>query len=71
MVKPLLVYRAGDRWFGSEVAWKRSGSGFYRETTLIEIPQSPEEIEKFAVENGYGVEWRDSAPTRPEAVAAN
>ena len=70
-MKPLLVYRAGERWFGSEVAWKRSGSGFYRETSLIEIPQSVEEIKKFAAENDYAIDWRDCAPMRPEAVAAS
>ena len=67
MLKPLLVYRAGEKWFGSDVSWKRSGSGSYRETILIEIPQNPEEIEKFAAENGYAIEWRDQTPTRPQA----
>lgn len=71
MLKPLLVYRAGEKWCGSEVSWKRSGSGSYRETTLIEIPQDPQAIEKFAEENGYAVEWRDRASSPAETVAAS
>lgn len=62
-MKCLIVFEAGGRWFGSEVGWKRSGSGFYRETTSLTIPQTREEIEKFAEEYGYSVEWR--GPMRP------
>ena len=61
-MKCLIVYQAGDRWFGSDVGWKRSGSGFYREISGIEIPQTREEIEKFAKENDYSIEWRGPAP---------
>jgi hypothetical protein len=61
-MKCLLVYRAGDQWVGSEISWKRSGSGTYRETSLIEIPQTREEIERFAAENGYSIEWRGPIP---------
>ena len=57
-MKCLLVYRAGDQWIGSEINWKRSGSGTYRETSLIEIPQTRAEIDRFAAENGYSIEWR-------------
>ena len=68
-MKSLIVYQAGDDWFGQDVSWKRSGSGFYREITGIGIPQSKEAIEKFAAENGYSIEWRGSttseAPPRP------
>jgi hypothetical protein len=66
LMKSLIVYRAGDRYFGSEVAWKRSGSGFYREISGLEVPQSKAEIEKFAQENGFSIEWRGTIP----AVAA-
>jgi hypothetical protein len=62
LMKCLIVYRAGDRFFGSEVAWKRSGSGFYREISGLDVPQSPTEIEKFAQDNGYAIEWRGPVP---------
>ena len=47
-MKCLIVYYLDGKWFGEEVAWKRSGSGTYREISRIEIPQSREEIEAFA-----------------------
>jgi hypothetical protein len=68
-MKCLIVYKAGDRWFGSEVAWKRSGSGFYREIAGVEVPQSREEIEKFARANDYAIEWRTPAPPTREKAA--
>lgn len=61
-MKSLIVYRAGERWFGSEVAWKRSGSGNYREISGVEIPQTRAEIERFARENDFSIEWRSPAP---------
>jgi hypothetical protein len=61
-MKNLLVYWSDGRWFGSEISWKRSGSGSYRETALIEIPQTPADIEKFAAENQYSIEWRKPLP---------
>ena len=61
-MKSLIVYRAGDRWFGSEVAWKRSGSGNYREISGVDVPQSRPEIERFARENDFSIEWRSAAP---------
>jgi len=68
-VKCLIVYRAGDRWFGSEVAWKRSGSGSYRETSGVDLPQSRAEIERFAREHDFSIEWRSPAPTdEPKAA---
>jgi hypothetical protein len=67
-MKCLIVYRAGDQWFGSEVAWKRSGSGFYREISGVEVPQTRAEIEQFAGDNGYSIEWRGPIPI--EAPAA-
>jgi hypothetical protein len=65
-LKNLMVYRAGGTWFGSEVEWARSGSGWYRQTTGVPIPQSRAEIERFAAENGYKLEWLD--PIDGEAV---
>jgi hypothetical protein len=61
-MKCLIVYYLDGKWFGEEVAWKRSGSGTYREISRIEIPQSREEIEAFALENRYRIEWRGEIP---------
>jgi hypothetical protein len=58
----LIVYHLDGKWFGEEVAWKRSGSGSYREVSRIEIPQSKEAIEEFAAENRYRIEWRGEIP---------
>jgi hypothetical protein len=58
----LIVYYLDGKWFGEEVAWKRSGSGFYREISRIEIPQSKEAIEEFAREHKYRIEWRGVTP---------
>ena len=49
-MKCLIVYYLAGKWFGEEVAWKRSGSGTYREISRIEVPQSRLEIERFARE---------------------
>jgi hypothetical protein len=61
-MKNLSVYWSDGRWYGSEITWKRSGSGSYRETSPIEIPQTKAEIDKFARENQYAVEWRQPLP---------
>jgi hypothetical protein len=61
-MKPLIVYYIDGKWYGEEVAWKRSGSGTYREISRIEIPQSKEEIVKFAAANRYAIEWRGPIP---------
>lgn len=61
-MKCLIVYHVDNHWFAEEVEWKRSGSGFYRETTRIEIPQSKSEIEKFAAERRFRVEWQGEIP---------
>ncbi len=71
-MKCLIVYYANGEWFGEAVGWKRSGSGWYRETSRIEIPQSKAAIEKFAAENRYVIEWRGLIPaaSTQEAVVA-
>ena len=61
-MKCLIVYYVGGHWTGEEVAWKRSGSGSYREVSRIEIPQSKSEIEAFARANRYVIEWRGAIP---------
>ena len=67
-MKCLIVYFLDGKWFGEDVAWKRSGSGSYREISRIEIPQSKKAIEEFAAENHYRIEWRGEVPaTSPSA----
>ncbi|MEO6810584.1 MAG: hypothetical protein ABI353_15825 [Isosphaeraceae bacterium] len=66
-MKSLIVYYAEGRWFGSEVGWKRSGSGFYREISGLEIPQTRAEIEQFARLNHYAIEWRGLIPVEEPA----
>jgi hypothetical protein len=61
-MKCLIVYCLDGKWYAEEVAWKRSGSGTYREISRIEVPQSKEEILKFAAENRYSIEWRGQIP---------
>ena len=56
-MKSLVVYYLDGKWFGEEASYKRSGSGYYREYTRIDIPQSKAEIERFAAENRYKIEW--------------
>ena len=41
---------------------KRSGSGSYRETSRIEVPQSRAAIEEFARQNKFRIEWRGDIP---------
>ncbi len=67
-MKNLVVYFLDGKWYGEEASYKRSGSGFYREYSRIEVPQSKAEIERFAAENRYKIEWRGLIPT--EAVTA-
>jgi hypothetical protein len=71
-MKCLIVYHIGGQWFGEEVSWKRSGSGTYREVSRIEIPQSKAQIEIFARENRYVIEWRGEIPSDapPTAISA-
>jgi hypothetical protein len=69
-MKCLIVYYANGQWFGEEVSWKRSGSGTYRETSRIEIPQTKAAIEAFAEENRYVIEWRGVIPTEAATAAA-
>jgi hypothetical protein len=69
-MKCMIVYWNDGKWFASDVQWKRSGSGSYRETSPLVIPQTKEEIQKFATENGYSVEWRPPLPPEVPAAAA-
>ena len=67
-MKSLTVYHLDGKWYGSEVDWARSGSGFYRQTKLIEIPQTKDAIVEFAREHVYKIEWRGPIPAEPAAV---
>jgi hypothetical protein len=66
-MKCLIVYHNAGQWFGSEVEWARSGSGFYRQITGTAVPQSKEEIKRFAKANGYSIEWRGPIPEEQTA----
>jgi hypothetical protein len=67
----LFVYYLDGKWYGEEATYKRSGSGYYTEYARIEVPQSKAEIEKFAAENHYKIEWRGEIPEQsPTAGAA-
>jgi hypothetical protein len=67
-MKCLIVYFLAGRWYGEEVSWKRSGSGTYREISRIEVPQSKSEIEKFAIEHRYRIEWRGELPAESRSA---
>jgi hypothetical protein len=67
-MKCLIVHYVNGTWFGEEVSWKRSGSGFYREIARIEIPQSKPAIEEFAAENNYRIEWRGEIPAESRSA---
>ncbi len=70
-MKCLIVYYVGGQWTGEEVSWKRAGSGTYREVSRIDIPQSRAEIEKFALENRYVIEWRGAIPAETAQASAS
>ncbi len=70
-MKCLIVYYFQGQWIGEEVSWKRAGSGTYRETVRIEIPQSKAAIEQFAAENRFKIEWRGPVPSDEAARAAS
>lgn len=67
-MKTLIVYYIDGTWYGEDVSWKRSGSGTYREISRIEVPQTREEILKFAAENRYAIEWRGSFPEERQSA---
>jgi hypothetical protein len=69
-MKSLVVYYLDGKWYGEEATYKRSGSGYYREYTRIDIPQSKAEIERFAAENQYKIEWRGEIPEEASTAAA-
>jgi hypothetical protein len=66
-MKCLIVHETDKGFIGEEVEYKRSGSGFYRETSSRTIPQNRDEITKFATENGYSIEWRKLQPAPASA----
>lgn len=66
----LIVYYLNNEWFGETVEWKRSGSGTYRELTRVVLPQSKAEIEKYAADHGYKIEWRGDVPSAAAAASS-
>lgn len=70
-LKCLHVYFADGKWFGSEIEWARSGSGWYRQTSGMPVPQSKAEIEAFAAKNGYRIVWQGVIPDEEKALAAS
>jgi hypothetical protein len=68
-MKSLIIYSLDGKWYGEEATYKRSGSGFYREYTRIEVPQSKTEIERFAAENRFKIEWRGEIPEQAAITA--
>jgi hypothetical protein len=69
-VKCLIVYYVNGQWIGEEVNWKRSGSGSYREVARIEIPQTKAQIEAFAAEHRFVIEWRGKLPAETPSAAS-
>lgn len=67
-MKCLIVYYLDGKWYGEEVEWKRSGSGNYREISRVEVPQSREEIVKFAEARRYSIEWRGELPAERQSA---
>lgn len=66
----LFVYYLEGKWYGEEGSYKRSGTGTYIEYSRIEVPQSKAEIEKFAAENHYKIQWRGQIPEEAPTGAA-
>ena len=67
-MKCLIVYYLDGKWYGEDVSWKRSGSGTYREISRIEVPQSKQEIIKFAAARNYVIEWRGEIPEERQSA---
>ena len=65
----LIVYYLEGQWFGEIVDWKRSGTGTYRELARVVLPQSKAEIEKYAADNQYKIEWRGEIPNESPTAA--
>jgi hypothetical protein len=67
-MKRLYVYRARDRWFGQSIETESTEGGLVETITNISIPQSKGEIEAYARENGYRLEW-DVPPASEHTTA--
>ena len=67
-MKCLIAHRTDKGWFGELVEYKKSGSGYYRETSAVPVPQGEAEIVAFAKENDYSIEWRDITLSVPGVV---
>ena len=67
-MKRLYVYRAKDRWFGQLIGTESTEGGVIETITNISVPQSSTEIEVYARENGYRLEW-DVPPASGDQAA--
>ncbi len=67
-MKRLHVYRARDRWFGQSIETESTEGGVVETITNISIPQTRAEIEAYARENGYRLEW-DVPPASGDPTA--
>ena len=68
-MKCLIVHQTDKGFLGEEITWRKSGSGFYRETSTLAIPQNEADLVKFAQENAYSIEWRNLRPEPQPAMA--
>jgi hypothetical protein len=62
MARRLIAYRVGGRWFAQVV----EDRGDFKEIRRVDVPQSQNEIESYARENGYEIEWGDAADRRAD-----
>jgi len=60
-MKRLLVFRVGRRRFAQAIESRRCPEGDTEEIRRLDIPLTQAEIEAYARENGYRLEW-DSPP---------
>jgi hypothetical protein len=67
-MKCLIIYYLDGKWYGEDVVWRRSGSGTYREISRVDVPQSKEEIIKFAAANNFSIEWRGVIPEERQSA---
>ena len=63
-MKRLIVFQVGKRWFAQAIEVTSSESGSLEQTSWVSIPQSETEIQEFARQEGYVIEW--DAPSKPE-----
>ena len=53
------MYHRGKSWFGHLVETRRTRSGAVKELRRVVIPQTEAEVEVFAREPGFEIEWEE------------